>query len=61
MSELDRGNLEQNLIPEYCFEWNDGTERTTAELPPIPEGIEVLAEIGKEDNDCEVTLTGYST
>lgn len=57
-----RGDLEENLIPKYKFKWNDGTERTTEDLPEqMKEAIEVLAELGKQDPDCEVTLVGYST
>lgn len=62
----ERGNLEENLIPQYRFEWEDGRERTTDELPEA-EGVnpivvhEALAQFGKDDEECEVTLTGYET
>lgn len=58
----ERGDLEDNLIPRYRFEWDDGTERTTDDLPEQhPVSNEVLAELGKEDEECEVTLIGYET
>lgn len=58
----ERGNLEQNLIPKFKFEWDDGTTRTTDELPEqFPEANELLAQFGKKDDECEVTLVGYST
>lgn len=60
--QAERGDLEDNLIPKYKFEWNDGTERTTDDLPEqIKEAIEVLSELGRRDDDCTVTLVGYST
>lgn len=58
----ERGNLEQNLIPKYKFEWDDGTSRTTDDLPEqYPDANELLAELGRMDEDCEVNLIGYST
>jgi len=56
-----RGDLSDNLIPQYKFEWDDGTVRTTDDLPDFPDGIEALAEMGRQDDRCEVTLTGYET
>lgn len=58
----ERSNLEENLIPRYRFEWDDGTERTTDELPEQhPISNENLAEMGRQDDECEVTLIGYET
>lgn len=58
----ERGNLEENLIPKYRFEWDDGSERTTEDLPEQnPEVNETLAELGRRDDECEVTLIGYET
>lgn len=58
----ERSNLEESLVPKYRFEWDDGSERTTEELPEQnPEAIETLAELGKEDDECDVTLIGYET
>jgi hypothetical protein len=49
-----------DIVPEYRFEWDDGTERTTEDLPENPEGRETLALLGREDPSCEVTLIGAS-
>lgn len=58
----ERGNLGENLIPEYKFEWDDGTERTSSELKEqYPDAIEALAQLGREDDECEVSLVGYET
>jgi hypothetical protein len=58
----ERGSLGDNLIPKYRFEWQDGTSRTTDDLPDqIPEANETLAELGRADDECEVTLIGYET
>lgn len=52
------------LTPVYRFEWNDGTVRetsdpdfTSAQQVP-PESVEALAQLGREDPDCEVILIG---
>lgn len=59
--DLNRGDLDEVLIPKYKFEWEDGTVRTTDDLPEQhPDSNETLAQIGREDEDCEVTLVGYS-
>lgn len=60
--EVERGDLEQNLIPIYKFEWEDGFERRTDELEEQhPTAVENLAEIGRRDDECEVTLVEYTT
>lgn len=60
--EATRGDLEENLIPQYRFEWDSGRARTTDDLPEQhPVSNEVLAEIAEEDPECEVTLIGYET
>lgn len=55
------------LVPEYRFEWEDGTTRTTTDDDFVqdmedarsnPEAIENLAEYGRRDDSCEVTLLG---
>lgn len=55
------------LVPEYRFEWEDGTTRTTTDSDFVedmddarfnPEAIEALAELGRQDDSCEVTLLG---
>lgn len=61
MEEASRGDMSQNLIPKYEFRWDDGTVRTTEDVPDSPDGIECLAQLGREDNNCEVALKGYST
>lgn len=52
---------ELTLTPEYRFEWDDGTERVTSDIEDsgrFPEAIENLAEMGRQDPECEVTLVG---
>lgn len=58
------GDDELTLTPEYRFEWSDGTVRettdpdfTSAERVP-PEAVEMLAQLGREDPECEVILIG---
>lgn len=51
------------LTPVYRFEWSDGTIRRTDEEDafeeaPHPDAVETLAELGREDEDCTVTLLG---
>lgn len=53
--------LSDSVVPAYRFEWDDGSSRTTEELPRNPEGIEALAELGRQDPDCSVTLLGYES
>ena len=49
--------------PVYRFEWEDGTSRRTDEGIESDErntsGIETLAELGREDPECDVTLVGF--
>jgi len=49
--------------PVYRFEWSDGSSRRTDEGIEADErntsAIETLAEIGREDPDCEVTLVDF--
>lgn len=52
---------EITLTPVYRFEWSDGTVRKTNDddvfdEEPEAEAVETLAELGREDDDCEVTL-----
>lgn len=69
--------LGDNLIPKYSFEWDNGTERSTDDIQfrdengNVHEGLpnfinavdfhEWLAEMGEEDENCDVSLTGYET
>lgn len=54
--------MEDNMVPIYRFEWDDGNERRTDEIEEQkPEAIEALAELGRRDDECEVVLVGYST
>jgi len=60
-NEAERGDLNEVLIPKYKFEWDDGTVRTTDENEiENPDFNEWLADKGREDDECEVTLVGYS-
>lgn len=58
---------EITLTPVYRFEWSDGTTRQTddpdATEEPWPSGtaVEALAERGRADPDCEVTLLGMGS
>lgn len=56
---------EQTLKPVYTFEYDSGEVRRTDELEndgPYfrEEGIELLAQMGREDPECEVTLVGFT-
>lgn len=50
-------------VPRYRFDWADGSSRTTDDLPEAEgfktEAIETLADLGRDDPDCEVTLIGF--
>ena len=48
--------------PVYRFEWEDGSSRKSNERVPSKENtqaIENLAQLGREDPDCDVTLVGF--
>lgn len=52
------------LTPVYRFEWSDGTVRetsdpsfTSAQQVP-PDSVEMLAQLGREDDNCNVILLG---
>jgi len=48
-------NFGDALGPDYVFEWNDGTTRSTKQLPmKLPAAIDKLVEMGKEDPTCTV-------
>lgn len=50
------------LTPEYKFEWQDADTRNTAEIEDgerFPKAIEILAMLGREDPECDVTLLGF--
>lgn len=52
------------LVPEYRFEWDDGTVRETTDPDftsaesPHPDAVETLAYLGREDDNCTVILLG---
>lgn len=53
------------LKPVYEFRWTDGSVRRTDQIQDPAgllweEGIELLAELGRDDPECEVRLVGYS-
>lgn len=64
--EEDSNNSDEEQVtmkPVYSFEWADGTTRRTDELendgPHFREaGVELLAQLGREDPDCEVKMVG---
>lgn len=49
--------------PVYRFDWNDGPTRRTDEQiegeVQNGEAVEVLAEMGRDDPECDVTLVGF--
>jgi|APHM01.1.fsa_nt_gi hypothetical protein len=52
-----------DTTPVYSFEWADGTERKTNEGVESDDAkttaVETLAQLGREDPDCDVTLVGF--
>jgi len=52
-----------DATPVYRFEWSDGDSRRTDEGIESDErhttAIETLAELGREDPECDVTLVGF--
>lgn len=58
------GDDELTLTPEYRFEWEDGTVRETTDpdfttaQSVSPDAVEMLAQLGREDPECEVILIG---
>lgn len=59
---MDDNDLGDSVVPVYHFEWDDGTERTTAELvEQLPTAVENLATLGQDDPECTVKLVGYSS
>ena len=49
--------------PVYKFEWSDRSRRTDDEDAfevddPPPDAVMTLADIAREDDDCEVTMVG---
>jgi hypothetical protein len=63
---MKSNHLGDSLIPVYSFEWENHENRTTEHID-FPDNIdaelvsEALAEFGREDTECEVTLSGYQT
>lgn len=50
-----------SLVPDYKWEWDDGSTRTTGDIEDAeahPDAVEKLAELGRADDECEVTLRG---
>jgi len=51
-----------DATPVYSFEWENGDSRRTDESVSDERNnsaIETLAELGREDPECEVTLVGF--
>lgn len=60
------GDDQLTLTPVYRFEWSDGNTRQTDDPDAFddeasPDAIEALAERGRADPDCEVTLLGMAS
>jgi|APHM01.1.fsa_nt_gi hypothetical protein len=55
--------LGDDVTPVYEFEWTDGTVRKTTDAIESEKrhttAIETLAELGRNDPECTVTLTGF--
>jgi len=52
---MEANSVEDMLGPSYVFEWNDGTTRSTKQLPmKLPAAIDKLVEMGREDPTCTV-------
>lgn len=55
-------NDDLTLTPEYRFEYDDGTVRETSDpdftsaQSVSPDAVEYLAQLGREDPECTVTL-----
>jgi hypothetical protein len=60
--------LGDSLIPQYKFEWDDGTVRKSENISSegirkdrYKKAIEILALVAEDDSECEVTKSGYET
>ena len=51
------------LKPIYRFEWDDQRSRRTdnMKIDPTPEQAEALAELGRQDPECNVEQVGLTT
>lgn len=61
---MDFGESEMGdaTAPQYRFEWSNGRTATTENVPvQLPKANEMLAELGRDDPECTVTLIGFST
>lgn len=60
---VDESNeLGDSVVPIYELSWENGTTRMTDDdVVQEPALVELLAEWGRDDPSCEVTLVGYST
>jgi len=61
----DTMDAEMTMKPVYRFEWDDGSTRKSDDLqndsPDFREaGVECLAERGRADPECDVTLVGFT-
>lgn len=65
---MEEDNDDLTLVPVYRFEWEDGTVRetsdpdfTSAPSGAPPDAVETLAQLGREDETCNVELIGMGT
>lgn len=57
------GDDDITLTPEYEFAFENNENRSTTEIEDgerFPKAIETLAELGRADPECEVTLVGFA-
>lgn len=62
---MDDSEFGDVLIPRYRFEYDDRTMVVPDDLenfePKFKDGLDYLAVLGEEDEECEVTLLGYES
>lgn len=62
---IDGVAMDNAIKPVYEFTWDDGSTRRTDNLDnkayASEEAIEILAMMGRSDEECEVKLVGYET
>jgi ribonuclease HI len=62
MEMAQTARLGDSIVKRYRFEWDDGSERTSDEIPTSNEDfLEEVVECARDDPECEVTHIGYTT
>lgn len=61
---MEEATIGDGASPVYEFSWDDGTSRRTDEGiepdDPNHSAIETLAELGREDPNCSVSMVGFA-